>query len=82
MSGAEGAPDPAATLEGAVALLATGARGIFLPVRPVGPVTVKFLAAHTLVRRAARELLGTGTHESPAGVLDHGELNTLLGKGC
>ncbi|MEU9780056.1 hypothetical protein AB0H92_03535 [Streptomyces phaeochromogenes] len=38
-------------------------------------------AAHALVRRAARELLGTGTYESPAGGLDHGELNTLLGKG-
>ncbi|MFD3380242.1 MULTISPECIES: isocitrate lyase/phosphoenolpyruvate mutase family protein [unclassified Streptomyces] len=38
-------------------------------------------AAHALVRRAARELLGTGTYESLAGGLDYGELNTLLGKG-
>jgi len=38
-------------------------------------------AAHTLVRRAARELLGTGTYESPAGGLDCGELNTLPGQG-
>ena len=38
-------------------------------------------AAHALVRRAARELLGTGTYESPAGGLEYGELNTLLGKG-
>ncbi|QQM39581.1 isocitrate lyase/PEP mutase family protein [Streptomyces liliifuscus] len=38
-------------------------------------------AAHALVRRAARELLDTGTYESLAGGLDYGELNTLLGKG-
>lgn len=38
-------------------------------------------AVHALVRRAARELLDTGTYESLAGGLDYGELNALLGKG-
>ncbi|PAZ11191.1 3-methyl-2-oxobutanoate hydroxymethyltransferase [Streptomyces sp. SA15] len=37
-------------------------------------------AAHALVRRAARELLGAGTYESLAGALDYGELNALLGR--
>lgn len=37
------------------------------------------LAAHALVRRAARELLTTGTYGSLAGGLDYGEFNTLLG---
>lgn len=36
-------------------------------------------AAHALVRRAAGELLGTGTYDSLTGGLDYGELNTLLG---
>ncbi|WP_081238469.1 isocitrate lyase/PEP mutase family protein [Streptomyces viridosporus] len=36
-------------------------------------------AAHALVRRAARELLGTGTYGTPVGGLDYAELNTLLG---
>jgi 2-methylisocitrate lyase-like PEP mutase family enzyme len=35
-------------------------------------------AAHAVVRRAARELLGAGTYEAPAGGYDYGELNTLL----
>jgi 2-methylisocitrate lyase-like PEP mutase family enzyme len=38
-------------------------------------------AAHAVVRRAARELLGTGTYESLAEGLDYGELNALLGSG-
>jgi 2-methylisocitrate lyase-like PEP mutase family enzyme len=36
-------------------------------------------AAHALVRRAARELLDTGTYETLADGLDYGELNRLLG---
>ncbi|MER5996467.1 isocitrate lyase/PEP mutase family protein [Streptomyces viridosporus] len=36
-------------------------------------------AAHALVRRAARELLGTGTYGTLVGGLDYAELNTLLG---
>ncbi|MFD0318454.1 isocitrate lyase/PEP mutase family protein [Streptomyces flavalbus] len=36
-------------------------------------------AAHTLVRRAARELLDTGTYDTLAGSIDSGELNALLG---
>ncbi|GAB2712915.1 isocitrate lyase/PEP mutase family protein [Streptomyces bullii] len=35
-------------------------------------------AAHALVRRAARELLGAGTYESLEGGLDYGALNTLF----
>jgi 2-methylisocitrate lyase-like PEP mutase family enzyme len=38
-------------------------------------------AAHAVVRRAARELLDTGTYESLIDGLDYGELNTLLGQG-
>ncbi|MFI6334175.1 isocitrate lyase/phosphoenolpyruvate mutase family protein [Streptomyces sp. NPDC050535] len=38
-------------------------------------------AAHAMVRRAARELLGTGTYDSPAGGLDYAELNTLMSGG-
>ncbi|MER5219870.1 isocitrate lyase/PEP mutase family protein [Streptomyces flaveus] len=38
-------------------------------------------AVHAVVRRAARELLGTGTYESLAEGLDYGELNALLGSG-
>ncbi|WP_329332521.1 isocitrate lyase/phosphoenolpyruvate mutase family protein [Streptomyces sp. NBC_00663] len=37
------------------------------------------LAAHALVRRAARELLGAGTYASLADAYDYGELNALLG---
>jgi 2-methylisocitrate lyase-like PEP mutase family enzyme len=37
-------------------------------------------AAHALVRRAARELLGAGTYESLAGGLEYSELNALLGR--
>ncbi|MET7390886.1 isocitrate lyase/phosphoenolpyruvate mutase family protein [Streptomyces sp. NPDC005529] len=36
-------------------------------------------AAHALVRRAARELLDTGTYGAMAGGFDYGELNSLLG---
>ncbi|MFF4833481.1 isocitrate lyase/phosphoenolpyruvate mutase family protein [Streptomyces sp. NPDC001315] len=36
-------------------------------------------AAHAVVRRAARELLGTGTYDALAGGIDYGELNALLG---
>jgi len=36
-------------------------------------------AAHALVRRAARELFGTGTYASLADGYDYGELNGLLG---
>ncbi|MFF9133114.1 isocitrate lyase/phosphoenolpyruvate mutase family protein [Streptomyces sp. NPDC014806] len=36
-------------------------------------------AAHAVVRRAARELLGEGTYGALAGGLDYGELNALLG---
>jgi 2-methylisocitrate lyase-like PEP mutase family enzyme len=35
-------------------------------------------AAHALVRRAARELLGTGTYRSLTGALDYGRVNALL----
>ncbi|MGX1567161.1 isocitrate lyase/PEP mutase family protein [Streptomyces sp. NPDC055506] len=38
-------------------------------------------AAHALVRRAARELLGTGTYGSLADALDYGEVNALLARG-
>jgi 2-methylisocitrate lyase-like PEP mutase family enzyme len=37
-------------------------------------------AAHALVRRAARELLGAGTYGSLTDGLGHGELNALLGR--
>ncbi|GCB44228.1 isocitrate lyase/phosphoenolpyruvate mutase family protein [Streptomyces sp. NL15-2K] len=37
-------------------------------------------AAHALVRRAARELLGAGTYGTLAGGLDYGEANALLGQ--
>ena len=37
------------------------------------------LAAHALVRRAARELLTTGTYGALAGGLAYGEFNALLG---
>ncbi|MER6082589.1 isocitrate lyase/phosphoenolpyruvate mutase family protein [Streptomyces sp. NPDC001833] len=36
-------------------------------------------AAHAATRRAARELLESGTYESLAGGLDYGDLNRLLG---
>lgn len=36
-------------------------------------------AAYAVARRAARELLATGTYESLTGALDYGRLNTLLG---
>ncbi|MFF0189882.1 isocitrate lyase/phosphoenolpyruvate mutase family protein [Streptomyces sp. NPDC005244] len=39
-------------------------------------------AAHALVRRAARELLDTGTYGAMAGGFDYGELNSLLGNNC
>lgn len=38
-------------------------------------------AAHALVRRAARELLGTGTYGAQDAGLDYGTLNTLMGEG-
>ncbi|MFI7014637.1 isocitrate lyase/phosphoenolpyruvate mutase family protein [Streptomyces sp. NPDC050164] len=38
-------------------------------------------AAHALVRRAARELLDTGTYRSLADGLDYGEINALLERG-
>ncbi|MFJ4835066.1 isocitrate lyase/phosphoenolpyruvate mutase family protein [Streptomyces sp. NPDC088747] len=38
-------------------------------------------AAHAVVRRAARELLDTGTYDSLAGGLDYAELNALMGAG-
>ncbi|MFE2423551.1 isocitrate lyase/phosphoenolpyruvate mutase family protein [Streptomyces hokutonensis] len=37
------------------------------------------LAAYAVVRRAARELLDTGTYDAMAGGLGYGELNSLLG---
>ncbi|MEV6197324.1 isocitrate lyase/phosphoenolpyruvate mutase family protein [Streptomyces sp. NPDC051920] len=37
-------------------------------------------AAHALVRRAARELLGTGTCESLSGGFDYAGLNALMGR--
>lgn len=39
------------------------------------------LAAYAVVRRAARELLDTGTYDTVAGGLGYGELNSLLGRG-
>jgi 2-methylisocitrate lyase-like PEP mutase family enzyme len=39
------------------------------------------LAAYAVVRRAARELLDTGTYDAQAGGLGYGELNSLLGQG-
>ncbi|MET7488171.1 isocitrate lyase/phosphoenolpyruvate mutase family protein [Streptomyces sp. NPDC005538] len=39
------------------------------------------LAAYAVVRRAARELLDTGTYDTQRGGLDYGELNSLLGRG-
>ncbi|MBB3074578.1 hypothetical protein FHS41_001047 [Streptomyces violarus] len=38
-------------------------------------------AAHAPVRRAARELLDTGTYGSLADALDYGEINALLERG-
>jgi len=38
-------------------------------------------AAHALVRRAARELLGTGTYGAQDAGLDYGTLNALMGEG-
>lgn len=37
-------------------------------------------AAHSLVRSAARELLGQGTYGALAGGYEYGELNALLGR--
>ncbi|MGW5649789.1 isocitrate lyase/PEP mutase family protein [Streptomyces humi] len=37
-------------------------------------------AAHAVIRRATRELLGSGTYTSLTEALDYGELNTLLGE--
>ncbi len=37
-------------------------------------------AAHALVRRAARELLGAGTYDTLADGIEYGELNALLGR--
>ncbi|WP_043671563.1 isocitrate lyase/PEP mutase family protein [Streptomyces xylophagus] len=37
------------------------------------------LAAYAVVRRAARELLDTGTYDAQSGGLGYGELNSLLG---
>ncbi|MFD4555120.1 isocitrate lyase/phosphoenolpyruvate mutase family protein [Streptomyces sp. NPDC058469] len=39
------------------------------------------LAAYAVVRRAARELLDTGTYDAQAGGLGYGELNSLLARG-
>ncbi|MET7574325.1 isocitrate lyase/phosphoenolpyruvate mutase family protein [Streptomyces sp. NPDC005492] len=39
------------------------------------------LAAYAVVRRAARELLDTGTYDTLRGGLGYGELNSLLGSG-
>ncbi|MEV0738405.1 isocitrate lyase/phosphoenolpyruvate mutase family protein [Streptomyces sp. NPDC050549] len=39
------------------------------------------LAAYAVVRRAARELLDTGTYDALAGGLGYGELNSLLDRG-
>ncbi|MEV6543824.1 isocitrate lyase/phosphoenolpyruvate mutase family protein [Streptomyces sp. NPDC051665] len=39
------------------------------------------LAAYAVVRRAARELLDTGTYGAQTGGLGYGELNSLLGQG-
>ncbi|MFJ9627306.1 isocitrate lyase/phosphoenolpyruvate mutase family protein [Streptomyces sp. NPDC101175] len=39
------------------------------------------LAAYAVARRAARELLDTGTYGALTGGLDYGELNALLGQG-
>lgn len=39
------------------------------------------LAAYAVVRRAARELLDTGTYDAQTGGLGYGELNSLLGQG-
>ncbi|MEV7341269.1 hypothetical protein [Streptomyces sp. NPDC093544] len=36
-------------------------------------------AAHAVVRRAARELRGTGTYDSPAEGHDWAQLNALMG---
>ncbi|MFJ4782429.1 isocitrate lyase/phosphoenolpyruvate mutase family protein [Streptomyces sp. NPDC088794] len=94
-AGADGIFVPGAVEPGTVKLLADGIEGPLNVMVHPGAAPVAELAAlgvarvsagsglaqaaHALVRRAARELLDTGTYETLADGLDYGELNRLLG---
>jgi 2-methylisocitrate lyase-like PEP mutase family enzyme len=93
-AGADGIFVPGAVDPGIVKELANGVGGPLNVMAGPGAPTVAELAAlgvarvsvgsgiaqaaHALVRRAARELLDTGTYRSLAGGLDHGEVNALV----
>ncbi|MGW1212648.1 isocitrate lyase/PEP mutase family protein [Streptomyces sp. NPDC002499] len=94
-AGADGIFVPGAVEPGTVKLLADGIEGPLNVMVHPGAAPVAELAAlgvarvsagsglaqaaHALVRRAARELLDTGTYETLTDGLDYGELNRLLG---
>ncbi|MFD7299854.1 isocitrate lyase/phosphoenolpyruvate mutase family protein [Streptomyces pharetrae] len=94
-AGADGIFVPGAVDPGTVKLLADGVDGPLNVLAGPGAPSVAELAAlgvarvsvgaavaqaaHALVRRAARELLGAGTYDTLAGGLDYGELDALLG---
>ncbi|MEU6141735.1 isocitrate lyase/phosphoenolpyruvate mutase family protein [Streptomyces sp. NPDC047081] len=95
-AGADGIFVPGAVEPGTVKLLVDGIDGPLNVMAHPGAPTVAELAAlgvarvsvgsgiaqaaHALVRRAARELLGAGTYDTLADGLDYGELNALLGR--
>ncbi|MFJ6080779.1 isocitrate lyase/phosphoenolpyruvate mutase family protein [Streptomyces sp. NPDC092369] len=94
-AGADGIFVPGAVEPGTVKLLADGIEGPLNVMVHPGAAPVAELAAlgvarvsagsglaqaaHALVRRAARELLDTGTYDALTDALDYGELNALLG---
>ncbi|AIS01557.1 isocitrate lyase/PEP mutase family protein [Streptomyces glaucescens] len=94
-AGADGIFVPGAVDPGTVELLAEGVDGPLNVLAGPGAPSVAELAAlgvarvsvgaalaqaaHALVRRAARELLGAGTYNTLADGLGYGELNALLG---
>ena len=61
--------------------IACGAALAALGVARVSAGSGVALAAYAVVRRAARELLDTGTYDAQTGGLGYGELNSLLGQG-
>ncbi|MGI5459678.1 isocitrate lyase/PEP mutase family protein [Streptomyces sp. CA-249302] len=95
-AGADGIFVPGAVEPGALKLLVDGIDGPFNAMAHPGAPTVAELAAlgvarvsvgsgiaqaaHAVVRRAARELLGAGTYDTLADGLDYGELNAVLGR--
>ncbi|MCI3270856.1 isocitrate lyase/phosphoenolpyruvate mutase family protein [Streptomyces cylindrosporus] len=95
-AGADGIFVPGAVEPGTVKLLVEGIDGPLNVMAHPGAPTVAELAAlgvarvsvgsgiaqaaHALVRRAARELLGAGTYDTLTDGLDYGELNALLGR--